>query len=74
MMELAVVRAPQAFNVLDVTARLVLRAVCRSAHVRLHSATLDTVLDESPLREGVSASSQLEVSFHPRPTDACSVS
>ena len=47
---------------LDSIARMVLHAVCRSCHVRLHQATLDTLLDELPLAEGVTASSILQAS------------
>jgi hypothetical protein len=50
----------QAFTLLDSVARMALHAVCRSCHVRLHQATLDTVLDEQPLTEGVQASSLLQ--------------
>lgn len=56
--------AAQAFTLLDFVARMALHAVCRSCHVRLHQATLDTVLDEQPLTEGVPASSVLQVQFH----------
>lgn len=56
----------QAFTLLDSIARMTLHAVCRSCHVRLHQATLDTVLDEQPLTEGVQASSLLQVA-----ADAC---
>jgi hypothetical protein len=58
----------QAFTLLDSIARMTLHAVCRSCHVRLHQATLDTVLDEQPLTEGVQASSLLQVA-----ADACSL-
>lgn len=53
----------QAFTLLDSIARMVLHAVCRSCHVRLHQATLDTLLDETPLTDGVTASSVLQACF-----------
>ena len=51
----------QAYTLLDSVARMALHAVCRSSHVRLHQATLDTLLDESPLQAGMPAASSLQV-------------
>ena len=44
-------------------ARRVLKTICRSAHVRLHSALLTGLTDDLPLRAWATASSTLRVSL-----------
>ena len=54
--------AMQAAQRMEVYARRVLKTICRSAHVRLHSALLTSLTDDLPLRTWATASSALRVS------------
>ena len=54
----------QAAQKMEVYARRVLKTICRSAHVRLHSSLLTSLTDDLPLRTWATASSSLRVS-HP---------
>ena len=53
----------QAAQRMEVYARRVLKTICRSAHVRLHSALLTGLTDDLPLRAWATASSTLRVSL-----------
>ena len=53
----------QAAQRMEVYARRVLKTICRSAHVRLHSALLTGLTDDLPLRTWATASSTLRVSL-----------
>ena len=55
--------AMQAAQRMEVYARRVLKTICRSAHVRLHSALLTGLTDDLPLRTWATASSTLRVSL-----------
>ena len=57
--------AMQAAQRMEVYARRVLKTICRSAHVRLHSALLTGLTDDLPLRTWATASSTLRVSLVP---------
>lgn len=52
----------QAAQKMEVYARRVLKTICRSAHVRLHSSFLTSLTDDLPLRTWATASSTLRVS------------
>lgn len=52
----------QAAQKMEVYARRVLKTICRSAHVRLHSSLLASLTDDLPLRTWATASSSLRVS------------
>jgi hypothetical protein len=50
---------PQAYGILESTARLVLSALCRSSLLRLRSDALSGVLDDLPLSRSLQGSSCL---------------
>ena len=58
----------QAAQKMEVYARRVLKTLCRSAHVRLHSSLLTSLTDDLPLRTWATASSSLRVSPSPAET------
>ena len=51
----------QAAQKMEVYARRVLKTICRSAHVRLHSSLMTSLTDDLPLRQWTTASSTLRV-------------
>jgi len=53
--------ALQAWGVLENVARVVLKCICRASHVRLPTATLSSLLDETPLGQGEVSSSMIQV-------------
>ncbi len=65
---------------MEVYARRVLKTICRSAHVRLHSSLMTSLTDDLPLRQWTTASSTLRVGQQPpialptKPSLACCLS
>ena len=51
----------QAAQKMEVYARRVLKTICRSAHLRLHSSLLTSLTDDLPIRTWATASSTLRV-------------
>ena len=50
-------------------ARRVLKTICRSAHLRLHSSLLTSLTDDLPIRTWATASSTLRVGSYLLPID-----
>ena len=51
----------QAAQKMEVYARRVLKTICRSAHLRLHSSLLTSLTDDLPIRTWATSSSTLRV-------------
>lgn len=54
---------------MEVYARRVLKTICRSAHLRLHSSLLTSLTDDLPIRTWATASSTLRVGSYLLPID-----
>ncbi len=54
----------QAAQKMEVYARRVLKTICRSAHLRLHSSLLTSLTDDLPIRTWATASSTLRVGIY----------